>query len=91
MDLPGNATEEDVKVKFLVPFLRKLGYLEECIDYEVAINVQEGTKRKTIFADAVVYTSNRKTSALAVYVKRSGSKFLFPVPYASRPFRTPDS
>ena len=60
--LPRNAAEEDVKVKFLAPYLRDHGYSEDCIDYDVAITVQEGTKRKTIFADAVVYTSPHHTA-----------------------------
>lgn len=50
-------TEEDVKVKFLIPFLEEHGYDGECIDYEVAIDVQEGRKRKQIYADVVVYSS----------------------------------
>lgn len=58
------ATEEDVKIKFLVPYLRKHGYNEKCINYDVAIEVQEGSKRKNIFADAVVYSSARKTAPI---------------------------
>jgi type I restriction enzyme M protein len=50
-------TEEDVKVKFLLPFLRDRGYKDECIRFEQAVTVQEGRKQKTIFADAVVYAS----------------------------------
>ena len=57
-------TEEDVRVKFLVPYLRDHGYDEKCIDYEVAVEVQEGRKRKKIFADAVVYSSTRRTAPL---------------------------
>lgn len=41
-------TEEDVKVKFLLPFLRKKGYLESYCDFNVAVEVQEGRKRKSI-------------------------------------------
>lgn len=57
---PQFATEEDVKIKFLVPYLRERGYDEKCIDYEVAIEVHEGRKRKKIFADAVVYSSAKR-------------------------------
>ena len=58
------ATEEDVRIKVLVPFLRELGYDENCIDYEVAIEVQEGRKRKRIFADAVVYANAKRTAPI---------------------------
>ena len=57
-------TEEDVKVKFLIPFLKKHGYDGQCIDYEVAIEVQEGRKRKQIFADAVVYSSVSRSAPI---------------------------
>ena len=50
-------SEEDVKFKMLVPYLKELGYKENCISYNVAIEVQEGRKKKTIFADGVVYTT----------------------------------
>lgn len=57
-------TEEDVKIKFLIPFLREHGYDEKCIDYEVTVEVQEGRKRKKIFADAVVYSSAQRAAPL---------------------------
>ena len=57
-------TEEDVKIKFLLPYLREHGYDEKCIDYEVTVEVQEGRKRKKIFADAVVYSSAKRTAPL---------------------------
>ena len=60
----GFFTEEDVRIKFLVPYLRDHGYDEKCVDYEVAIEVQEGRKRKNIFADAVVYSSAKRTAPL---------------------------
>ena len=60
----GFITEEDVRVKFLVPYLRDRGYDEKCIDYEVAVEVQEGRKRKKIFADAVVYSNAKRTAPL---------------------------
>lgn len=66
MSPPFFATEEDVKVKFLVPYLRTLGYPENCIDYEVAITVQEGRKRKNIFADAVVYSSESRAAPIVL-------------------------
>lgn len=58
------ATEEDVRIKVLVPYLSELGYDQNCIDYEVAIEVQEGRKRKRIFADAVVYANDKRTAPI---------------------------
>lgn len=59
-------SEEDVKFKFLVPYLAERGYAQNCIDFNVAIEVHEGRKKKTIFADAVVYASTAKRAPLFV-------------------------
>jgi len=59
-------SEEDVKVKFLVPYLGLRGYKQNCIDFNKPIEIQEGRKTKTIFADAVVYTTTAKTTPLIV-------------------------
>lgn len=59
-------SEEDVKIKYLVPLLASKGYKSKCIDFNKAIEVQEGRKRKTIFADAVVYTGPGKSAPLIV-------------------------
>lgn len=64
MNDTGFTTEMDVRVKFLVPYLREHGYDDRCIDYEVAVEVQEGRKRKNIFADAVVYSNAKRTAPL---------------------------
>ena len=56
--------EEDVKIKFLLPFLRERGYRETHIDFNVGISVQEGRKKKTIFADALVYRTAKKKAPL---------------------------
>jgi hypothetical protein len=53
MTSPWNS-EEDVKFKFLVPYLASRGYDQSCIDFNVPVEVHEGRKKKTIFADAVV-------------------------------------
>ncbi len=57
-------TEEDVKIRFLLPLLKEKGYKESCCDFEKAIEVQEGRKTKKIFADVVVYSSPRKDTPL---------------------------
>src|SRR4051812_13913180 len=59
-------SEEDVKVKFLLPFLRDHGYKDESIRFEEAVVVQEGRKQKTIFADAVVYSSPSSDAPLVL-------------------------
>ncbi len=57
-------TEEDVKIKFLLPYLEEHGYkLSQC-EFNRSIDVQEGRKTKKIFADVVVYTSPRKQAPL---------------------------
>jgi type I restriction enzyme M protein len=57
-------TEEDVKIKFLIPYLNKRGFSSDQMDFEKAIEVQEGRRKKTIFADVVVYSSKRKTTPI---------------------------
>ena len=59
-------SEEDVKIKFLIPLLEERGYTTEAIDFDVAIEIHEGRKRKTIFADVVVYTDASKQTPLLV-------------------------
>lgn len=58
------ATEEDVKVKFLIPWLSELGYDTDHCEFNKAIEVTEGRRRKKIFADVVVYTSSDKVVPL---------------------------
>lgn len=69
-------TEEDVKVKHLVPLLDGLGYHRDCIDFEVAIEVQEGRKKKQIFADAVVYSSKARTAPLVLCETKAPTEVL---------------
>jgi type I restriction enzyme M protein len=59
-------SEEDVKIKFLVPYLKERGYKEDAMDFEVPIEVHEGRKKKTIFADVLVYTSQAKKAPLLI-------------------------
>ena len=59
-------SEEDVKIKFLLPYLESRGYSRDCINFNKAIEVHEGRKQKTIYADAVVYTTKAKTAPLIV-------------------------
>lgn len=57
-------SEEDVKIRYLLPFLKQKGYKENCCDFEKTIEVQEGRKTKKIFADVVVYSSSKKETPL---------------------------
>ena len=59
-------SEEDVKIKFLVPYLKERGYKDDAMDFEVPIEVHEGRKKKTIFADVLVYTSRQKRAPLLI-------------------------
>lgn len=69
-------TEDDVKIKFLLPFLKNLGYTKNCIDFNKSIEIQEGRKRKTIYADLVVYESTKKRSPLIVCETKAPNEIL---------------
>ena len=69
-------SEEDVKFKFLVPYLAERGYKQECIAFNVAIAVQEGRKKKTIFADAVVYKTKKHDAPLIVCETKAPTEIL---------------
>ena len=67
-------SEEDVKIKFLVPYLEERGYTKSCMDFEVAIEVHEGRKKKTIFADVLVYASPQKKAPLLLCETKSANE-----------------
>lgn len=69
-------SEEDVKIKFLIPYLQERGYKQNCIDFNVSIEVQEGRKRKTIFADALVYTTVSKKAPLILCETKASTEIL---------------
>jgi type I restriction enzyme M protein len=64
-------SEEDVKIQFLLPYLRERGYLQDCMDFEVGVEVQEGRKKKTIFADVLVFSSRTKKAPLLLCETKS--------------------
>jgi type I restriction enzyme M protein len=72
----GYHSEEDVKFKFLVPLLEDRGYKQDCIAFNVPIAVQEGRKKKTIYADAVVFTSKTHKAPLIVCETKGPSEIL---------------
>ena len=69
-------SEEDVKFKFLVPYLESLGYRQDCIAFNVSIPVQEGRKKKTIFADAIVYKTKAHKAPLVVCETKAPTEIL---------------
>ena len=69
-------SEEDVKFKFLVPYLAERGYKQDCIAFNVAIAIQEGRKKKTIFADAVVYKTKKHDAPLIVCETKAPTEIL---------------
>ena len=48
------ASEEDMKVKVLLPYLRTLGYSDQELGFEKGIDVQIGTKKTRVYSDIVV-------------------------------------
>ena len=47
-------TEEDLKIKVLLPYLKSLGYSNEEFRFEHSIDVTIGTKKTTVFSDLEV-------------------------------------
>lgn len=52
-------TEEDMKIKVLVPYLKYLGYLEEELRFENGIDVQIGTKKTKVYSDIEIIINNK--------------------------------
>lgn len=53
-------SEEDVKVKVVLPFLQKLGYNLEQMEFEKTIEVNEGTKKKISLPISLSIQARRK-------------------------------
>ncbi|MFB4212951.1 N-6 DNA methylase [Shouchella sp. JSM 1781072] len=63
-------TEEDVKIKKVLPYLKTLGFNEDLMDFEKSIVVQQGRKIKHIYADIIVYLEkSKKTPVILVETK----------------------
>ena len=67
--MPTLHNEEEVKIQVVLPWLEKLGYKKDVMDFEKTIEVSEGRKRKSIFADIVIY-SDKKVSLLFIVMNR---------------------
>lgn len=59
-------SEEDVKIHYLPGILSAAGHALDRVQYDVAIEVKQGRKKRTIFADAVVYADKARTVPLVV-------------------------
>jgi hypothetical protein len=68
--------EEEIKVQLVLPWLDKLGYKKESMEFEKTIQVQEGEKKKSIFADIVVYTDKKIETPLIVVDTKSPKEIL---------------
>jgi type I restriction enzyme M protein len=69
-------SEEDVKIHFTIPMLEELGYKRECMSFEETIPVQEGKKKKNIFADIVIYNNKKKETPLIVVDTKAPTEIL---------------
>lgn len=69
-------SEEDVKVKVVLPYLQKLGYGLDQMEFEKTIEINEGTKKKSIFADIIIYTNKKKDTPIIVVDTKSPSDIL---------------
>lgn len=63
--------EEEIKIQVIVPWLKKMGYKQSCMEFEKTIPVQEGKKKKSIFADIVIYADKKKETPLIVIDTKS--------------------
>jgi type I restriction enzyme M protein len=68
--------EEEIKIHVVIPWLEKLGYSKECMEFEKTISIQEGTKSKSIFADIVVYADKKLETPLIVVDTKSPKEIL---------------
>jgi type I restriction enzyme M protein len=78
LDAPELRSEEDVKVHFLLPYLKKLGYKTEHCEFEKTITVHEGRKQKQIYADVIVYSSAKHTAPLILCETKAPREVLNP-------------
>ena len=69
-------TEEDVKIKILLPFLESEGYSTSLCEFEKAIEVHEGRKSKTIYADVVVYSTPKHDTPLLLCETKGPNEIL---------------
>lgn len=59
VDVFSLVTEEDVKIKVVIPFLNALGYPTADMRFEHTLDVQVGTKRASVRSDVEVFVNSR--------------------------------
>lgn len=52
-------TEEDMKIKVLLPFLQELGYSKDELRFENGIDVHIGTKKTIVFSDIEILINGK--------------------------------
>jgi len=70
------SSEDDIKFHFLLPYLEERGYKKDCVQFNVGIEVQEGRKRTTIFADVVVYATSKHKAPLVLCETKAPDEIL---------------
>ena len=52
-------SEEDMKIKVLLPYLKSLGYTDEELRFENGIDVQIGSRKTRVFSDIEILINNK--------------------------------
>jgi len=63
-------SEEDVKVKVVMPYLKKLGYKDKQMFLNVPIKAFLGRQSKTVYADLII--KDRSNPIIIIEVKKPG-------------------
>lgn len=61
-------TEEDLKIKVILPYLKELGYLETDMNFESPIEVVIGSKKTTVYSDIEIILNGKVE--LVIDIKR---------------------
>lgn len=61
-------TEEDLKIKVILPYLKELGYLEKDMNFESPIEVVIGSKKTTVYSDIEIILNGKVE--LVIDIKR---------------------
>jgi hypothetical protein len=68
--------EEEIKIHLVLPWLERLGYKKEFMEFEKTIKINEGRKTKSIFADIVIYADKKLQTPLIVIDIKSPKEIL---------------
>jgi len=70
------SNEEEIKIHLVLPWLERLGYKKEFMEFEKTIKINEGRKTKSIFADIVIYADKKLQTPLIVIDTKSPKEIL---------------